>query len=244
MRLGLGAALLGLLAGLGGGAGAETFVPAGGSLYRAPVKSLVALRYEGMVRQTHDLSCGAAALATLLTYFFGEDLDERDVILGIRESVSDEDWAKVERQGFSMLELKRYGVARGYVSEGYELKPGALEKIAHPFIALTAVRGYKHFVVVRGVRDGIVYIADPAYGNRKLRVEAFGGEWENRRILLFMEPQTLEYAETHRAMPASVVARTRSFISHGRVPPARSQEIVSLMDHGLRPLQPSPGSFQ
>lgn len=223
----------------------DAWVPAGKALYRAPVKSLVDLRYDGMVRQAYDLSCGAAALATLMKFFFGEDLNERDVILGILDGAELKDRAKIAAHGFSMLEMKRYAQSRGYVGEGYELtKPESLELVSHPFIALTEVRGYKHFVVVRGVRGGTVFVADPAYGNRKVSVESFRREWISNRILLFVEKETVEYFTAQGAMPSAVVERVASFVSDGRVPPARMDEVQMIMNHGFRPLQPTAGSFR
>ena len=44
-----------------------------------PVKSLLEMRHEHVVIQKFDLSCGAAALATLLNYQYGDPVSERDV---------------------------------------------------------------------------------------------------------------------------------------------------------------------
>ena len=37
---------------------------------------------------------------------------------------------------------------------------------------------YKHFAVLRGVRDGFVYLADPARGNLRKRLDQFTDEWQ------------------------------------------------------------------
>jgi predicted double-glycine peptidase len=53
----------------------------------APVQSLYEHRTGKVVRQDFDLSCGAAALATVLRYQHGEDVSEKDVALGLIASV-------------------------------------------------------------------------------------------------------------------------------------------------------------
>ena len=38
-------------------------------------------------------------------------------------------------------------------------------------------RGYKHFVVFKGIKDERIYLADPAYGNRSVPFKEFVGSW-------------------------------------------------------------------
>jgi len=146
-------------------------------------KSVVDLRYTNMVRQQFDLSCGAAAVATLLSYFYGDMVDEKTAIEG---AVKIGDKAKIEKEGFSMLELKKYGESRGYVVQGFKItKPEAVTEIKLPYLTLINSRGYNHFVIVKGVKDGIVYIADPAFGNRSRTLEEFKAEW-SQVILVYL----------------------------------------------------------
>lgn len=146
-----------------------------GTLLYAPVKSLAELRYQGVVRQTHDLSCGAAALATILKYFYNDAVSEQDIITKMVELGDKE---KIEQEGFSLLELKRFSQSKGYVSQGFRITDvKKLENLKVPAIALVNVRGYAHFVVVKGVRYGEVLVADPAFGNRTRPLEEFSKEW-------------------------------------------------------------------
>lgn len=146
-------------------------------------KSIVDLRFTNVVRQQFDLSCGAAAVATLLSHFYGDAVDEKTVI---EEAVKTGDKEKIEKDGFSMLELKRFGDRRGYVVQGYKItKPEAVVEIKIPFLTLVNSRGYDHFVIVKGTRDGLVYIADPAFGNRSRTLEEFKAEW-SQVILVYL----------------------------------------------------------
>jgi len=146
----------------------------------APVTSYAELRFKGIVRQTLDLSCGAAALATLLKGYFGIDADESGLIKAMLESASPEDAKNIAANGFSMLELKRYAESRGLIAGGFRSnKAEELRKLRAPVIALINSRGYNHFVVVRHVRGDEVAIADPVFGNRTEPLKKFAKRWNN-----------------------------------------------------------------
>jgi predicted double-glycine peptidase len=75
-----------------------------------PVRSLLEMRREGVMIQKWDLSCGAAALATLLRYEFGEPVTEKDIARGLMRRSEYVEHPKLLqiREGFSLLDLKRY----------------------------------------------------------------------------------------------------------------------------------------
>ncbi len=159
--------LSGLAAVPAAGAGAG-----GGS---APVRSLLEMRRENVIVQDYDLSCGAAALATLLTYQHGDPVSEQEVTRGLVQR--EEYLARPEllriRQGFSLLDLKRYVERRGYEGIGYgQLELADLIERA-PIMVPVNFNGYNHFVIFRGVVGDRVLLADPAYGNRTMPIEAF-----------------------------------------------------------------------
>lgn len=144
-----------------------------------PVKSLLESRRENVVIQQWDLSCGAAALTTLLKYQHGEDLTEKVVAASLMrrpEYIEHPELIQI-REGFSLLDLKRDVEARGYLGLGYgKLELDKLIAKA-PIIVPIRTRGYNHFVVFRGMRADRVLLADPAWGNRTMRVEQFLDSW-------------------------------------------------------------------
>jgi predicted double-glycine peptidase len=75
-----------------------------------PVRSLLEFRREHVVLQKWDLSCGAAALATLLRYQFGEKITEQEIARALmrREEYIDHPELIQLQEGFSLLDLKRY----------------------------------------------------------------------------------------------------------------------------------------
>jgi uncharacterized protein len=141
-----------------------------------PVRSLREIRQENVVVQQWDTSCGAAALATLLRYQHGLALSEKQIAEGmLRRS----DPLKVKlRGGFSLLDLKRYADRQGLEGVGY-LNVGLDDLIdMAPAVVPVVVRGYPHFVVVRGKAADKVLIADPAFGNRTMDVRSFEKAWQ------------------------------------------------------------------
>jgi predicted double-glycine peptidase len=144
-----------------------------------PVRSMLEMRRENVVIQNFDLSCGAAALATLLRYEFGETITEREVAHGLmRRSEYVENPKLVQiREGFSLLDLKRYVQARGYKGQGFgNLEFDDLTQRAPVMVPVDAL-GYNHFVIFRGVKGNRVLLADPAWGNRTMTIDKFQRMW-------------------------------------------------------------------
>ena len=82
-----------------------------------PIRTLKDLRDEGVVRQRWDMSCGAAALSTILTYDFNDNTPEAAIVVWILHRTNP---VRVRaRGGFSLLDLKHFAQARGYTAEGF-----------------------------------------------------------------------------------------------------------------------------
>ncbi len=148
---------------------------------RAPVTSLLEMRRDHVVVQQWDLSCGAAALATILRYQHGDSVPERDIAKALmkrKEYLANPLLVRI-RQGFSLLDLKRYVDQRGYEGIGYgKLTLQDLIERA-PIMVPLSLHGYNHFVVFRGVRRNQVLLADPAWGNRTMGIKRFKHVWIN-----------------------------------------------------------------
>jgi len=141
-----------------------------------PVRSLREIREENVVVQQWDTSCGAAALGTLLKYQHGLPVSEKQIAEAMLRRTTP---LKVKtRGGFSLLDLKRFADSQGLQGVGY-LKVGldGLMEMA-PALVPIVVRGYPHFVVVRGRLEDKVLLADPAFGNRTMDVGSFEKAWQ------------------------------------------------------------------
>jgi len=162
--------------------------------FTARVVSVKEARFTTTQRQKYDFSCGSAALATLLTYHYGEPVDERAVFTQMYQRG---DQAKIRKEGFSMLDMKRYLETRGYKADGFQLPIDRLATEQVPAIVLLSERGYRHFVVVKGVERGRVLVGDPAMGTRALSQERFKRLWVNH--ILFVVYNKRESAKFNQA---------------------------------------------
>jgi predicted double-glycine peptidase len=142
-----------------------------------PVRSLLALRNEGVVRQHWDLTCGAAAIATLLNGQFGRKVTERQVAVAMLRKTSPV-LVRV-RLGFSLLDLKRYAASQGLDARGYSGLSLDEALAMAPLIVPLRLYGFRHFVVLRGRVGDHVLIADPAFGERSQMAWDFQADWAN-----------------------------------------------------------------
>jgi predicted double-glycine peptidase len=143
-----------------------------------PTRSMTELRDDQLVRQQWDLSCGAAVVASLLTYQLGSPVTERQAALGMLRA-GDARLVRA-RLGFSLLDLKRFAAAQGFEAEGYAgMTLDDLLAMA-PAVAPTRVFGFSHFVIVRGRLGDRLLIGDPAFGNRTVSVADFLQAWPSR----------------------------------------------------------------
>jgi predicted double-glycine peptidase len=145
----------------------------------ARVLSMLEIRHQSIVLQHFDLSCGAAALATLLRYQHGKPVTEREVAIGLinrQEYLKNPDIVRI-RQGFSLLDMNRYVERIGY--KGEALGAVSYEDLLELAPAIVPVRlhGYNHFVVFRGAVGDNVLLGDPAYGNRTMSRARFVAAW-------------------------------------------------------------------
>ena len=146
------------------------------------VEPLSAQRFNNVVRQAYDYSCGSAALTTILDFYLGRNFQERQVMEGLLRFGETE--RIVERRGFSLLDMKRLVTALGHPSGGFKAQASDLEELDHPAIAPIEYAGFKHFVVIRAVYDGRVFVADPALGNISFTMKRFLEVWDNNVLFI------------------------------------------------------------
>ncbi|MFT6421667.1 MAG: putative double-glycine peptidase [Thalassolituus sp.] len=146
------------------------------------VEPLAVKKFKNVVRQAYDYSCGSAALTTLLDYYLGRNFQERQVMEGLLQFGETE--RIVQRRGFSLLDMKRLVTALGHPSGGFKAEASDLETLDHPAIAPIKYAGFKHFVVIRSVYDGRVYVADPALGNISFTLSRFLEVWDDNVLFI------------------------------------------------------------
>jgi len=83
-----------------------------------------------------------------------------------------------------MLDMKRLVTALGHPSGGFKAEASDLESLDHPAIAPIQYAGFKHFVVIRTVYDGRVYVADPSLGNISFTLHRFLEIWDDNVLFI------------------------------------------------------------
>ncbi|MBT2325564.1 C39 family peptidase [Variovorax paradoxus] len=185
-----------------------------------PVVSMRQARLAGTLLQKFDFSCGSAAVATLLTHHYGYPVTEQVVF---EEMYARGDKKKIHREGFSLLDMKRFLAAHGFEADGFEQPLDKLNEARIPAIVLINENGYHHFVVVKGVQADRVLIGDPAQGTRAMPRRTFEANWKNS--LLFVIHNRMESARFNLAADWRVAPRaplgggvSREGLSHITMP--------------------------
>jgi predicted double-glycine peptidase len=150
-------------------------MPGSSQRLHAPVVPASEIRQEHVIKQNFDYSCGSAALATLLNYYIGEELSEKQVIAGLLKYGDKE--AIASRRAFSLLDMKRFVEALGYKGAGYKATLDDLKSLDRPAIVPVTVSDYRHFVVFKGIAHGHVLVADPYSGNTSYTLAEFESHW-------------------------------------------------------------------
>ena len=107
-------------------------VPTGAKETIVKRHTLKELRDQYVVKQQLDYSCGAAALATLMVHYYGENTSEKEILelLNTRlETMTKEEQARKTRIGFSLLDLKIVAQQKGYRAAGFKLTVDQLPQL-------------------------------------------------------------------------------------------------------------------
>ena len=145
-----------------------------------------------VVKQQFDYSCGSAALATLLNYYLGEKLTEKQIIGGLVEYG---DKKQIERlRAFSLLDMKRFVEKLGYHGTGYKADIADLRTLGKPCIVPMEIFGYQHFCVFRGIFQDHVFLADPYMGNISFPVEQFSKMWQHNVAFVVTDGESVNSA--------------------------------------------------
>jgi hypothetical protein len=176
-----------------------------GGAFSVPVTSLKEERLRSTIRQQYDFSCGSAALSTLLTHHYGYPVTEEAVF---QEMFARGDQQKIRREGFSLLDMKRYLQAHGFEANGFETPLDSLHEAGIPGIVLINERGYNHFLVIKGVRNGRVLFGDPAGGTRAMPRVDFEPMWVGQIMFVITNRKDVakfNLAADWRASPSSPI---------------------------------------
>jgi uncharacterized protein len=158
--------------------------PEAGGYYYVHVISYRDMPFRTVVRQKYDFSCGSAAIATLLKYHYGRDVEEATIFKAMY-TIGDRN--AIQHHGFSLADIQRYLKSIGIKSDGYRLPLERYAAARIPAIVMIRVGQYKHFVVIKGVENGRVLIGDPATGLHSYSVADFEKVWDGLVFIIHDE---------------------------------------------------------
>ncbi len=152
------------------------------------VRNYRQLKRQNIVMQRRDYSCGAAALATVAYYYWGDHVDEEFFLAILDHLLTVEEAEERVENGLAMTDLRRAAVEAGYDAVVGKVSFEKLTDSKVPLVVGITVDGYDHFVVYRGT-DGIyVYLADPIRGNLRVLSHEFIKQWQKNAILAIAKP--------------------------------------------------------
>ena len=146
--------------------------------------SLIELRTKGAVLQSHQYTCGAAALATLMTILgrptteaeILEVVFEEEILLEVDEEIG------IYLPGLTLADLERAARAKDFRVVSVKAHTGeeaikAIESLRPVIVRLLLYGDILHFVVIKEVQNGWVYLSDPSYGNFKIPLRQLYRAW-------------------------------------------------------------------
>jgi predicted double-glycine peptidase len=152
-------------------------------------------RDDHVVKQRMDYSCGAAALATIMRYYFEDNVTEQDILTDILKRMSKEDLVDRQTKGLSMLDLQEAAGRRGYQAVGVKLPLDSLPELGGPILVHLETREYRHFAILKGTAEDRIYLADPSRGNMRMPLFRFEKEWS--RLALVLGKESFGMPESH-----------------------------------------------
>ena len=126
-------------------------------------------------------------MATLLTHHYNYPVTEQAVF---EEMFARGDKEKIGREGFSLLDIKKYLQEHQFQADAFQLPLAKLLESGLPAIVLIADKGYHHFVVIKGMRDGRILMGDPSSGTRAIARNAFEAAWVNKMLFVIHNKQS------------------------------------------------------
>jgi len=152
-------------------------------------------QFQGIIQQQNDYSCGTATIATLIQGLYGEEISEQEIVDVILKDKDEITKQAIKETGYSLLNLQNGSTALGYRAMWRKIVPQYLPMIKQPVVVLIGLKSeFPHFVVLKGVREGKAYLADPIRGNiridyQKLIAEGISDKYPSWYVMATQTPR-------------------------------------------------------
>jgi len=151
-------------------------------LYKT-ITSYLDFKKNNVVMQQYDYSCGAAALATLMKFYYNDNVSEKS-LLNLAKTSTSINQESIKIKGLSLLDLKHIAIQKGYRAAGFKLTVNQLRLLTGPVLIFYKPRDFPHFAVFKKISKSRVYIADPARGNVRVSINNFLAIWDGHVLAL------------------------------------------------------------
>jgi uncharacterized protein len=141
--------------------------------------------------QKFDFSCGAAVLATIVRYYWGDKVDEaRFLNLLPKLRLSEAELKDRLKNGLTLTDLRNLTNAAGYQATMAKVQFSELAQGRVPVVVGITVNKHEHFAVFRGTDGQYAYLADRIRGNVRTPIPKFLEQWQHNAILIVAKPNT------------------------------------------------------
>ncbi|MFM7408997.1 MAG: C39 family peptidase [Cuspidothrix sp.] len=127
------------------------------------------IRYQGVVGQTSYYTCGPAAVATLLRYYYGINTSETEILELSHQAIKETGKNPEEGKGINAFALQKALTNKGILSTGIKILPAKLSDYFNrggvPLILHVTIPQL-HYVLAVGMIGDWVIIADPSWGRK------------------------------------------------------------------------------
>lgn len=195
---------------------------------KTTIQSFKYLRDKNIIKQSFDYSCGAAAMATLLTYTFNDKISEIGILKLLISSLSKGEINQRKKAGLSLYDLKKIAEKLGYQARGFRVTANVLYKLNGPVIVYIEPEGYEHFVVLKGIKYGRAYLADPSAGNTRLPMYQFLSIWEKpntQGIIFVVEKSNYDYSQYNKLSISSA--------EYPQIQPLSTKHLLQTVPHNI-----------
>ena len=159
-------------------------------LFRKYPLSYKELKQRQIVMQKQDYSCGAAVLATIIQYYWGDDINEAYFLDLLPDMLTDEQIKDRVKNGLTLTDLRDVANKAGYEATMLKIQFSELSKGKVPVVVGITVKKHDHFVVFRGT-DGVwAYLADPIRGQLRVPIATFLEQWQRNAVLIVAKKDT------------------------------------------------------
>ncbi len=149
--------------------------------------SYLALRFEATIPQREEFTCGAASLATLLTFYWHTPTTEVQALKTLEGRYTKKQIGNLSHTGISFDDLIYMAQHLDFQAEGAKVDINELPNLAGPVIVNLDKGSLKHFVVLRKVGDEVYYVSDPVVGQLAMSQAEFAMQFTGYIMAIWKE---------------------------------------------------------